>query len=412
MFDTFNQRLIALVIPITLLVACSIAFIKLAIIPKEWQSLLTEALPILTLAIGLIVSIQFNRSRYTFLLAMLTSAAMLMLYYQKVLATNTLHLLFTALFINIFLFSFVKDRSLFSSHGIIRLIFLIIQIPLIWICLNQFPDPINKIITLDLFTAPTWLEHYLNIPDLLLIIAASVIVLHFLLVFILHNSTIQATFFGCQLGLLGIISGYHSDLLIPLVGATCCLMICISILLSSYDMAYRDELTSLPSRRALNQMLLSLGRRYTIAMLDIDHFKKFNDTHGHDIGDEVLRMVASKIARITGGGKPFRYGGEEFTIVFPRKSAAQVESHLDDLRQTITNYQMAIRSKKRLPDKAQKKSVYKREHGKNSQKTLSVTISIGIAERSNNHKKPDDVIKSADEALYRAKKKGRNCLSL
>ena len=105
-------------------------------------------------------------------------------------------------------------------------------------------------------------------------------------------------------------------------------------------MAYRDELTSLPSRRALNQLMLSLGRKYSIAMLDIDHFKKFNDTHGHDVGDEVLRMVASKIAKVTGGGKPFRYGGEEFTVIYKGKTPDQVEAHLDALRKTIENYQM------------------------------------------------------------------------
>lgn len=85
-------------------------------------------------------------------------------------------------------------------------------------------------------------------------------------------------------------------------------------------MAYQDELTSLPGRRALKEYLLKLGSEYTIAMFDIDHFKKFNDTHGHDVGDQVLRMVASKLATVSGRGKSFRYGGEEFTLVFSEKS--------------------------------------------------------------------------------------------
>ena len=57
-------------------------------------------------------------------------------------------------------------------------------------------------------------------------------------------------------------------------------------------MAFRDELTGLPGRRALNERLQRLPRQYVLAMTDVDHFKKFNDTHGHDVGDEVLKLVA------------------------------------------------------------------------------------------------------------------------
>src|SRR5690606_25573480 len=129
---------------------------------------------------------------------------------------------------------------------------------------------------------------------------------------------------------------YWYDLLI----AGAALILCVAILLDSYHMAYRDELTGIPARRALNQLLLSLGSRYTIAMLDVDHFKKFNDTHGHDVGDQVLKMVAHKIADVKGGGKGFRYGGEEFTIVFPGKTIQQAEEHLEAVREAIGDYRM------------------------------------------------------------------------
>jgi diguanylate cyclase (GGDEF)-like protein len=194
------------------------------------------------------------------------------------------------------------------------------------------------------------------------------------------------------------------------------LMVALAIVMDSHNMAYRDELTALPSRRALNQLMLSLGRRYTIAMLDIDHFKKFNDTHGHDIGDQVLQMVAAKIVRV-GGGKPFRYGGEEFTIVFPGKTPQQAEQQLEALRAEIESYRMVVRQDQR---RKQSKSV--RKSGRQSrakagtrkprQQTLSVTISIGYATRNPEIKLPEAVIKAADQALYRAKNKGRNCISI
>ena len=112
-------------------------------------------------------------------------------------------------------------------------------------------------------------------------------------------------------------------------------------------MAFRDELTGIPSRRALNEQLAALGNRYAIAMLDVDHFKKFNDTYGHDLGDQVLKMVAAHIARVGGGGKAFRYGGEEFTVLFPGTDAEDAIPHLEALREEIESYRMALRGSDR-----------------------------------------------------------------
>ena len=78
-----------------------------------------------------------------------------------------------------------------------------------------------------------------------------------------------------------------------------------------------DELTDLPSRRSFNDAKLRLGNTYTVAMVDVDHFKHFNDTYGHDAGDQVLRMVAARIAEVSGGGKGYRYGGEDVAVLFP-----------------------------------------------------------------------------------------------
>jgi len=183
--------------------------------------------------------------------------------------------------------------------------------------------------------------------------------------------------------------------------------LCLSVvLINSYLLAYRDDLTSLPSRRALNQLAMSLGSKYTVAMMDIDHFKKFNDTYGHDIGDQVLKLVASKLAKVKGGGKVFRYGGEEFTVVFPRKSTSQTLDQLEALRQAIAEYKMVVRQPQR---KTQSKNARGNSKATN-EKSVSVTISIGVAQRQSKQSF-EQTLKQADLALYRAKKKGRNNVS-
>jgi len=186
------------------------------------------------------------------------------------------------------------------------------------------------------------------------------------------------------------------------------LMVAIAVLQDTFRMAFRDELTGIPSRRALNEQLAALGSRYAVAMLDVDHFKKFNDTSGHDLGDQVLKMVAAHIARVGGGGKAFRYGGEEFTVLFPGKDAEDAIPHLEAVREDIESYRMALRGTER-PARAQRAK--RRRGGWRGKRGVSVTVSIGIAERNGRFDTPRAVIEAADRALYRAKEKGRNRLS-
>jgi GGDEF domain-containing protein len=142
-----------------------------------------------------------------------------------------------------------------------------------------------------------------------------------------------------------------------------------------------------------------------VAMLDVDHFKRFNDTYGHDVGDQVLKMVARKILSVGGGGRAYRYGGEEFTVLFPGKKAADALPHLEAVRRAIEEYRLAIRGDDRPKDSKQGEG--KRGSRKDTTE-VSVTISIGVAESGDDQRSTDEVMKAADKALYRAKSKGRN----
>lgn len=171
---------------------------------------------------------------------------------------------------------------------------------------------------------------------------------------------------------------------------------------SAHALAFRDELTTLPARRALTTALAAAGDTYTVAMVDVDHFKQFNDTHGHDVGDQLLRMVASRLGAVRGGGRAYRYGGEEFTVLFAGKRASECEAELEALRESVERATFRLRG----GDRPKKKPVAGKGRKKGAGE-LSVTVSIGAAE-SRRGAGPDAVLRAADQALYRAKEAGRN----
>lgn len=182
-------------------------------------------------------------------------------------------------------------------------------------------------------------------------------------------------------------------------------MLLAAVLQESHRLAFRDELTNLPSRRALEERLAGLGPDYAIAMVDVDHFKQFNDAHGHHVGDQVLKLVAARLARIEGGGLSYRYGGEEFCVLFPERTLEQALPHLEKLRKDIEDYRIAVRG----GDRPRERETGSRlRAARPPEKTLSVTVSIGVAERDDTLIRPTLVIRAADEALYRAKRGGRN----
>ncbi|MCK6395648.1 GGDEF domain-containing protein [Zoogloea sp.] len=155
----------------------------------------------------------------------------------------------------------------------------------------------------------------------------------------------------------------------------------------------RDVLTQLFNRRFLPSILkreISLSRRsdsqFCVLMLDIDHFKRVNDEHGHDAGDRVLQHVAGQLMnQVRGGDFVFRYGGEEFLVVLAAIDEEQARNVADKIRQRIAEMEVPLAASQ----------------------NLRVTISIGIAV-NDGHPDYQRIIERADRALYAAKETGRN----
>jgi len=193
----------------------------------------------------------------------------------------------------------------------------------------------------------------------------------------------------------------------------CGLALTLSVIEQSYSMAYKDELTGLPGRRALMKDLADIGGTYSVAMVDVDHFKGFNDKYGHDVGDQVLKLVASKLRAGRGGGKAYRYGGEEFTLLYPGRARDDALPHVEAVREKVEATAFTLRRwnrPRKKPDKSANDKTKKKKKTKKAKRPrhLSVTVSAGLADSRGKASTPEGVLKKADEALYRAKGDGRN----
>jgi len=163
-----------------------------------------------------------------------------------------------------------------------------------------------------------------------------------------------------------------------------------------YNLAISDGLTRLYIQRYFQQRLgeeMARSRRYnsplSLLMLDIDGFKRINDTYGHQSGDEVLRNIARVIrTNIRETDIPARYGGEEFAIILPGTNLAGAQSLAEHLRQAVAEYPFMV-----------------------GEKNEKITISIGVAEWDKKCAQ-SEFIRSSDEALYQAKRRGKNCVVL
>jgi len=162
------------------------------------------------------------------------------------------------------------------------------------------------------------------------------------------------------------------------------------------NLALRDHLTGLPNRRYAESFLANriselqeLDIPFSVAMLDIDFFKKVNDVYGHDVGDLVLKMVAETLSGVFRKSDCLgRWGGEEFLVILPGIAN-------EDLMSLLVKSKMLI-----------EKSVLRLDCGE-----ISVTVSIGVATAHENEAGVN-IIKRADEGLYMSKSAGRNCITV
>jgi diguanylate cyclase (GGDEF)-like protein len=365
--------------------------------------------PYAVFGVGLLLSALFHRSRiFHSLLLLLACNLGLVLAATRLNSTPNdalVRLLGLLLPLNLVLIAYLPESGIFSRPGLIRLAIFGLQIAGIAVTLRFFAAPaLNWLDRPFILLLP--IDTYSRLPHSVLVAFAFGLLL--LLLTLVHRR-----FRPADIGLYwALISSFvalcvaGSPRFAAIAFAAGGIVLVIALLEAFYAMAYFDELTDLPSRRSFNDAKLRLGSTYTVAMVDVDHFKKFNDEFGHDAGDQVLRMVASKLGEVSGGGKGYRYGGEEFAVLFPGKYVDETFPHLERLRRSIEELPFKLRSQERRGTKKRRFSLRRR---RGSKQQTNITVSIGVAGVAGEKSKPDELVKAADKALYRAKSCGRNC---
>ncbi|PLX74365.1 MAG: GGDEF domain-containing protein [Desulfuromonas sp.] len=365
---TFSKLSIYLLLP-GLLFGGALYLNRQVNLPAGFEPLLT-AFPAVVALAGLLLGWRFNRSRVIWAILLLILAEWLPPLLSSFASEYFTALVQVLLPFNLALIACWSERGLVTVHGLLRGALIGGQLGGCFWLYRSWPGEVIAILH----------RHYLpfDLPDLFHLPQLASLVAMGCLVWLLVRFwlTPDAMSGGFVWGLIAVQAGLLWPHQFSFWAGVAALILVMAIIESSFSMAFNDELTGLPARRAMNEFLLKVGRRYTLAMVDVDHFKKVNDTHGHDVGDQVLKMVAGCLRGVTGGGKPFRYGGEEFAVIFSGKELEQTLPHLERLRERISQAEFVLRGRNR-PRKKPAGKVKSKSSG-----LLQVTASIGAAERS------------------------------
>ena len=375
-----SERLSSLLVPCMILLVSVNASLYVALLPPLWVGLL-PLLPFIFAGVAILLAWHFNKGRVLILVLLLLVPK---LYGDSDNSASLTAYLMVSCFC-IALLGFVPERGFFNRFVVNRILFVLM--------LMCWCYAIERNWVSFAFLDHAFLSASVSWSTVLLWCVLFVSTLAIGAAWWLSGDRFRASGLISIVSLLVISHFVSSDMQFNALLSAQFLLWIWFLLMESHRMAYLDDMTKLPGRRALNEQLVGLSKHYAIAMVDVDHFKKFNDTYGHDMGDKVLKSVASQLKQFSSPGKAFRFGGEEFTIVFRGKRLTEVEAVLELIRESIEEAWVEVFDPKKKQDIA-----------------VNVTASLGVAYAIVGES-PDSVLKRADEALYQSKKKGRNRVS-
>lgn len=313
-------------------------------------------------------------------------------------ATILYVLIAPALALKLIFITKIPEKGLYNKNGLIHLYAIAFELTfLIWL-INFAPDLLLKYLYYPYFN--------FDIFELTPMYQSTVILSSIAFLVLLTNAIIKkqvlitsylAVFVSVVLALHFINTPNTASMFFTVAGV----IVLFSIGLTNYRFSKIDLITELPSLPSFKKQLRSLGKRYCIALVEVDDFIEITNEYGQDICDQILRMVASRSLLLGRKGFPYRYGSKEFALIFYDMQLSEANNHLATLCDSIANEPFILRSKKRLLIKPSPSIIQDASHS--STITIPISVSVGIAEKQSHHQTSAQVLVTAQQALDRAK---------
>ena len=404
MLSQLWKSLLAVIFPGGLIFLIAMGFLRPQGLPV-WLQQPVAALPYIVLTFGLIFGWYFASSRMILSLLVLALADRALIIVPTTVADQAAVgqtiVAITAFLVplNLLAFSIFKEDSLTTLRGVMRVLLVLVQpFLLLWLCL---PDQHDLASSFTREYIPSLYTEWTPIPQPALVAFATALLLH-VIRFALHRDPLEG---GAIWALFAIFVAYHTSRygwqptnFFMAAG----LILFATLLQSFYQQTYRDEVTGLPGRLAYDEAIGQLGKRFSVAVIGIDQLTQYANIHGKSVSVQILKLAAPRIQAACSDGQIFRTTGEEFTVLFPDKSATDTMGTLDTVRKSVEAIGLFLRGRDRVWEQRGTQKAGSRD------RQLRITLSIGVAEKLSDSATLTLVIKSAYRALYEAKGTGGN----
>jgi diguanylate cyclase (GGDEF)-like protein len=402
------KTLFSFFIPGGLLFLITVIILNLRIIDKVLPN---SALiyPIIVIGAGVLVGLVFKRIWLMLVILILAIADMALLYF----ATNTAvtmeegrliyHAISFLLPINLCLFAFMKRRGDMKWQSIWFLGAILLQGCGVAFIYQYKSLGFGAFLE---YSSIKWalLEH---IPlSQLALFAFGIAFVYYLFLYISTRGVIERSFCWALISIFYALALSRIGPISSIYFSTAGLIFVIAVIENIYVEGLQDEITDLPTGKSMHGFLSRLDTGYTMALIEVDNFERLKDNHGRHVSKQVLRSVGSKLTSVAGGGKPFRYKDEVFAVVFPGMFLQDMLPHIEELRQTIKKLGPFLQSQKshgKKPKRLKRVEILANK--------VPVTVSIGVAERSDADMSPQQAIQKAKKALSTAKREGHDQMS-
>lgn len=398
------KTLIALLLPGGVIFLAAIGFLRPHGLP-QWIQAPVLALPFIVLGFGLFFGWYLSSSRLILSLIVLALADRAIIQFPPtdpdIESAN--HAIFAAttllLPLNLMALSILKEEAISTWLGILRLPLVLIQPFLVlWLSL---PDQAGFALSLQKPVLPMLKTGWTPLSQSALLAFGGALLLIGVR-FIVGKNPLDSGALWALLTSFVAFQGLHYGWSATNFFSAAGLILFLTLIQASHQQVYRDDLTGIPGKLAYEEAVASLGKEYVVAVVGVDQLKQYGNQHGRPVSEQLLRIIAKKILAAAGAGKVFRLAGEEFTILYPRKTTTETLGALEAVRKAVEQSTMYLRGRDRVWEAGGS------SRAGSGDEELVVTTSIGVAEAGNARSSLELVTKAAYRALYEAKAEGGN----